>query len=264
MAEIDRAFIDMVVKMVLEKLNGSKKALVIFCGGRMGLEEGLKEICRLSSDGFDLQAALSPAAENLLGADNIRSRLGNVPVFTEKNGRMPMEIIREKDVIIVPMLTLNSAAKIAHGIADNLVTNLIMMGLFSGIPVVAAKDGCDIENLAQKKIYPSINNRFHKNIFNENLKTLEKIGIVLAPARNLEEKVLNTVKRGNTDRPESSGTETGAKKAAGPGENIKRQVLTTGDLNQLTDSILKVDGNTLITPAARDLARERGIDIILT
>ncbi|MGM0900635.1 MAG: hypothetical protein ACQEXB_05935 [Bacillota bacterium] len=45
-------------------------------------------------------------------------------------------------------------------------------------------------------------------------------------------------------------------------ESSKKRILTRRDIQDCTEKFLKVDSNTIITPLAKDTARELGVDII--
>ena len=52
----------------------------------------------------------------------------------------------------MPALTINTAAKVANCISDNLLTNMISRAMATGKPIVAAVDGCCPDNEVRAKI----------------------------------------------------------------------------------------------------------------
>ncbi|ATW27980.1 flavoprotein [Candidatus Formimonas warabiya] len=244
--------VEKIVQEVLKKLQpgGGKKILALFCGGTIGSKEGRAELKKLMGEGYDCQVALSPAAERVLGLDWVRSELGDVPVFTEAAGKNPGAILKETDILLVPVLTFNSAAKVAGGICDTLVTNLIMQGLFLGKPVIAARNACDLQNPVRVKLGMTRANQRYQDLFSAHLKCLEEYGINLAAAEDLGAAVKGEKKENRC-----------------PSGEIKKEayfhgrVLSATDVALWTGQVLCVEKNTLITPAARDLASDRGIQI---
>lgn len=264
MNEITNDLIKTIIQKVLKEINSapqSKKILAIICGGKTAAEEGIAEISKLCSAGCDLKVVLTPAGEQIVGK-KLQSRLPHIPVFTQDSDTTAIDLLKDTDLIIVPVLTLNSAAKIAHGITDNLATNLIMMGLLNGMPVYAAQDACDIENLILKKVFPDINNPYYKSIFNENLKILQKIGINMTSAMKLGERVLNDFSNKNYGNTVSVEKKVDTFVSPGFKDNVyEGRILSTAEMSVFTGSILRVSHTTLVTPAAKDMARERGIEI---
>jgi hypothetical protein len=265
MDKFDSELVEIIVKRVLKTLNTEKrkKVLAIFCGGKIGAEEGLAGVSQLVSAGCDLQAVFTESGEQILGVDWLQAKLGNIPAFTSKNGKTVGEILEKTDMMVIPVLTLNSAAKVAHGIADNMVTNLIMKSLFNGIPIIAAKDACDIANPIREKMNPSFKNQVYKNIFHDNLKVLEKIGIKMTTAHDIGEVALSVInEKGSFSTGLTKGKNNSEKSAELTDCLYKGRILSTGEIERWTGPILRVGAGTLITPAAKDMASERGIEVL--
>lgn len=248
--------VERIVEEVLKKLKSSneKRILALFCGGTIGSKEACKELKALSEASYECQVVLSPAAEKVLGVEWLQSELGQIPIYTEKNGLKPGELLRNTDTVLVPVLTLNSAAKIACGIGDTLVTNLIMQALFLGKPVIAAQNACDLDNPVRKKLGMNQGNQKYSRLFSANLKTLSEYGIKLVEAESLA-KVLKGAEKEKTFfcTPEEN-----------QGLIFNKRVLSAGDMALCQGLNFKVGKNTLITPAAQDLALKRGISIIVS
>lgn len=133
----------------------------------VGLASGLRK------DGHELRIVMTQSAQKLVSKD-LFSAVGSCPVYTDddafniKDGWIPhTELSRWPDVLVVAPATANTIAKIAHGIADNLLTMVCLA--FSG---------------EKKLLVPAMNVRMFENpITQENIEKLRRMGWwVLEPA----------------------------------------------------------------------------------
>ncbi|MGE4424709.1 MAG: archaeoflavoprotein AfpA [Pseudodesulfovibrio sp.] len=89
----------------------------------------MTEVAR--NPGVDITVALSQAAQTVLKWYKLSDRLNSIArrVLVEKDANTPFLAgpmqVGEYDFFLVAPLTANSAAKIAHGIADTLITNCV-------------------------------------------------------------------------------------------------------------------------------------------
>lgn len=253
----ETSFIEQIVAEVLTRLKQrQKKALALFTGGTIGAKKGLEALRTLKEQGWTIQVVLTPGAERALGSDKINDLLPGVSVLTEVNGWPPGPLLEKNNVILVPVLTVNTAAKIAVGIADNLVTTLILEGLLMGKSVLAADDACDVDNPVRRKLGMNQGTAALKERLNENLRLLTSYGIQLVPASQLAEAAIRLVE-----------SLPGVRKDPRPKELESPAIFTGGVLSRRDvasfkqQDIIAAQG-TVITPLAWDLARERGINII--
>lgn len=232
-----------------------RQALVIFTGGSIGLETSLEELKMLQARGTELTVVLSPAAEMIVGENWIKEKLGkDIPIVTTQSP-YPGKYLRLADIVLVPVLTQNTAAKLAHTLADTLVCTLIMQALMLGKPVIAAANAAD----------PQDGWRLQKNMnqsppalraaLENNLKKIAAYGILLTPVTNLAaaaQKVLTKESIANV-LPVAAAT-------------TKKQVIDAAFLRhaaQNGDQTVRVIRGSIITPLARDVARECNIEFIL-
>lgn len=249
----ESALIEKIVDEVLRRIAAcGRRALALFCGGSIGAPEARKELRKLLDVGFTLRAVLTPYAELVLGADWLRAELGDIEIITEASGRAPGALLQETDLILIPVLTLNTAAKVAHGIADTLVATLIMDSLLKGKPVFAARDACDPDHPVRSKLGMTRETAAYRDLLSSNLQRLREYGIRLVPAAELAAHVLADVTGAAASGP-----------AAPEGTVFCGRVLSRSDVASFTGRLLKVSRETLVTPLARDLARDRGIDIVV-
>ncbi|MDI3538557.1 MAG: hypothetical protein PWP58_1244 [Bacillota bacterium] len=250
--EVDEnALVEKIVAEVLRRLAArGKRALALFCGGSIGAPEGRAEVKKLQDAGFTVKAVLTPSAEWVLGKDWLRSELGDIEIVTEADRKAPSALLKDTDITLVPVLTLNTAAKVAHGIANTLVATLIMDSLLTGRPVFAARDACDLANPVRAKLGMDKAAPAYRALLAGNLDRLAEFGIRLVGVTELAAAVLGEGGRTDAASKGTAGTFTG-------------RVLSRTDVAAFEGSVLRVSAGTLITPLARDLARDRGIEIVV-
>lgn len=84
---------------------------------------------------------LSKAAKEVLSAYSLYEKIKNAKhiLFHDENASCPpvTRLYRDKyDLVVLAPVTANSIAKMAHGIADNLITNLFAHGGKCQIPII--------------------------------------------------------------------------------------------------------------------------------
>lgn len=175
-------------QVVLRYMDAFKKATVLFTGALIGYADAVQALQELKEDGWKLTAVLSRSADEVLGAERIRNDIDPDDIFVEGapvNGR---QIIDDSQIVIVPELTINTAAKLAACISDNLITNMVTRALHKGIKVVAAVDGCCPDNAVRKSLGFEVTDAYKAKL-RSNLADLITFGIVLTTNENLHDKV---------------------------------------------------------------------------
>ena len=101
--------------------------------------EAMKDLKK--SGNFKITALLSKAAVKVLKAYRLWDTLPTIAekILVEKDANTPFVVgalqTRKYDALLVAPVTGNSAAKIAHGIADTLITNAVAMTTRTKTPV---------------------------------------------------------------------------------------------------------------------------------
>lgn len=141
---IAQVLAERVVQKLLER---QKQALVVYTGSNMGVEAGLENLRLLrQEDGFTYRVLLTKSAAGMLDMAAIRSALEPEEFWVEKPGDSPEALTARYDTILVPTLTVNTAAHVAACMADTPAAAIILDGLMRGKNVVAAVDGCCPDN----------------------------------------------------------------------------------------------------------------------
>ncbi len=247
--ELTQALVEQIVEQVLQILKGAgqpadhagKRITAVFSAGLSGGETACRALRGLTGRGYSVQALFTPCAQTVNGPAWLLERAPAVQICGE-SACSPRAWVEETDLVLIPVLTVNSAAKLAHGIADNRALSTVMAALMARKPVIAAVDACtgdpDVPVVAR--------------IWNQNLRLLHQCGIQLVSAADLEVSVRN--------RLESGGPAGCA--VPGPSPRFAGRVLSIRDLRQMGAGRLYVSSGTIVTPAALDEARNRNIEII--
>jgi len=259
-------------QIVLRYMEACKKAVVLFSGALIGYKDAVPALNELKKDGWKLTAVLSKAAGEVLTKERIRNDIDPEAIYVEGapvNGR---QIIDESQFVIIPELTINTAAKVANCISDNLLTNMISRAMATGKPIVAAIDGCCPDNEVRAKLGFKVTDAY-KARMRRNLEDLQAYGIVLTVNANLCHKV-NKVYENSFPFPKpGSDSESSPSQ---PACSVKMQVVPERGSVKLDKKVvgridiagclncetILVRSDAVVTGLARDEASKRGIRIV--
>lgn len=262
-------------QIVLRYMDACKKAVVLFSGALIGYAEAVPALNELKKDGWQLTAVLSKAAAEVLTEERIKNDIDPEAIYVEGapvNGR---QIIDDNQFVIIPELTINTAAKVANCISDNLLTNMISRAMATGKPIIASIDGCCPDNEVRARLGFKVTDAY-KARMRRNLEDLRDFGINLTVNANLFRKVTK-VYAASFDFPvPGSNTEPAKeeKKAEACGCSCKVQAQPTGSVTLDKKVIGRIDiaknanvqtiivrSDAVITGLASDEAARRGITI---
>lgn len=228
-----------------------KQGLVVFTGGTIGLEQSLIELQKIQALKIDLTIVLSAAAEQVVGIKRVQESLGSETRIVTTQSPYPGQLLRAADIVLVPVLTQNTAAKLAHTLSDSLASTLIMQALMLGKPVVAAENAADpLDSWRVKKNMGQCPPGLLQTL-QDNLRKIKDYGIQLVRVDNLAEECQKKVARSiemelSSPKAKKSVLDAAAIKAAA-GHGLKSIAVLPG---------------TIITPLARDVARDYGIELV--
>jgi hypothetical protein len=246
--EVKKALTDQVgstAKTDSEKaLPSGKKVLALFTGGYAKLSEALAQIEKLIQGYCSVDVVMSQSAVNVIGQDKIRAISGITSLICEPDVSISsLKLVQKSDVIIVPVLTRNTATKVALGITDTLVTNIIMQALISAKPIIAARNSADPSDADCPCVAmpntPPVLIKLAENY----LQKLESYGMKLVDVTEIAQIVLSDVNKG---------------------DSLDHKLITQETIDKLPKSTKRVTvaKGSIITPLARDVAKERGIEIV--
>jgi len=223
----------------------SGEVLAIFLGTGRGLEYSLAALRNLSASGVKVTAYFSQSALSVIDKEKVL-RDGNISDVVET---LPWNTIAQWvnsfQMIVVPSLTRNTAAKVALGISDNDVTQTLLVALGNKIPVVAGNNGmipdpatdCASCALEVPNIGP---------ILEGYQRVLESFGMVVVSAKQLDAEIQAILPSGGS-----------------AGEKISDNVITEEDALKIRGPRIVISSRTVLTPSARDRLNERGVEIVI-
>lgn len=249
--------IGMIVEEVLRRLkNLPKTALVIFTGATAGFEEGLQEVIKLKNDGWQIKVLFSQGAQRTLKVEAVRKALAVDEIHFENEISDLEQYYGHADVVVLPTLTLNTAVKASLGIADTPVTSILSQGLLRGIPIVAARNGCDPVYLSNQNNGRKKANAVYAEKMIGYLETLKSYGVQLIDASRLQEAIVGSqMIHEKEEKPIS--------------ENIAydashKKVISRADVIHASggSKTLLISKDAIVTAYAKDAAKDLGIRIV--
>lgn len=218
--------------------NSIGRALVVFNGSTIEFEKNLKSMQELKSNGIDFSVGFSYMAENILDTNKIINILRPIEVFKEKDIFKLQDISKDHSTIIGPNITVNTLSKVTLGMIDSLIPTLIWTFLYQNKKVFL--DFNSVKNYLGNQT----NSKEILDITNRNIKTIIKMGAVEVGNSYVDE--INIIPDITSKKSNIS----------------KKDLITARDIMNLSNAkTLDVDIGTVITPLAKDKARELGIKI---
>jgi hypothetical protein len=145
---VEQALIDKIVARVVALLRGEtvntsqRNVLLLFSGASTGYVVGMEAIRRLTSAEHSLTVVMTPAAHAIITPDKVR-QAGATTIIGPGEWADAPGLVKRTDLVLIPTLSMNLAARLALGLMDSLITTLALGSLLAGKPVVAVKDGAD-------------------------------------------------------------------------------------------------------------------------
>ena len=209
---------------LIKKIDRKEKILVAINGSTNNLEQVVLELKKISKN-YDLSLVFSEAAIDIVDK-NIFSEFHIIKDFSIKNYD---EILSKNNIILLPLLTKNTVAKLVVGIRDNAVTNLVSKALLLGKEIIATYDSCTVSSEIS-----------YAKLINSNVEKLKNYGLIFVQAKELSDYILN-------------------KKDCEINSLREKNVITTNDLKDLYDKKIVVSKNTVVTTLAMERAKENKI-----
>lgn len=221
--------VDYIVQEVLKRLgeeniNKKKKGLVIVNGGTANLEQVLIELEKIKKE-YEVEVIFSEAGERVVGEE----RFKNFDIKKDITIENCNPLITENEIILLPLLTKSTCAKVAVGIRDNVSTYVISKAILAGKKIVAVYDSCRVKD----------DTEYGKQL-NLNIKKLQSYGIVFVESKDLAEYVLKEQKKEHLDLKD-------------------KKIITAEDIFNIKDKKVKISNDAIITILAKEKAQENNI-----
>lgn len=250
-AELGLGVSERVTRESVSRTKEGPTALIVFHAGTRKLDEAMRQIRLIEQAAGKSGVFTGESARSVLCREDVREKSG-VRCFLDTVKPEGLEkVLSLADVLVLPTFCIRVGAKVAHLLGDNLETNIVLLALFQGKKVLAAKDGflvCDILT----------NERLREEI-NRIVKKLEGFGIVFCPTDKLFE-VFRELSDPAQVRETRDTKEVLEKPRESPLELITAKHIHAA-VNEKRDSIELAAGGK-VTPLARDLAKEYSVRIV--
>ena len=249
---------DQLAERVIQKLvERQKRALVIVTGAAIGVPAALEGLRELRKEGFTYHVLMTRSALHVTGEEAVRAALAPEELWVESADAPPEEVAAGFDTILVPALTVNTAAHLAGCMSDTPAAAMILSGLLKGKNVVIAVDGACPDNPMRAKLgyhmTPALRDALHGN-----LEKLRAYGARLTPAADMASAVRRAVTsflpaRRQGPQPQAGGVIRPA---------LTGRVLSAGEIRTAPPgAVIVVPRGTIVTQLASDEARRLGADI---
>lgn len=215
-----------------------KNIVAIITEGRVGQNEAVKQVEELAQS-CNVTVLLSQIATRLFRIEQFSQMKGVSEVFTDDSDFDPMKLVNTNELVVVPLLSFSTAAKLSLGIADSLSTNIILNSLIQSIPVIAARNSVEIPD-------SELTNPFVK-LSKDYLSKITDLGVRLVDVSDIAKSIANY----------GSGKRTYEENGSG------KTVVTSSVISNLAEDVneLIVENSAIVTALAQELANERGIEI---
>ncbi len=258
---VDAVLARAIVDAVIARYNARPiKATAFFTGALLDIRYVMDAMRALQGDGFEIKAVLSKAAGRLIGVDAVKDALRTDEVYLEDQASGA--VWAEAELILVPTLTVNTAAKVANCVSDTVIPDAISKSLMMGKLVIAAREGCCPECKQRMEKYAGKIPPAYAAALTANLQIMQKYGVIFTSAQNFEACVRQIAfKRlrslGNM------GTQETKRPAQAGGVIRGKKIIGLGDLNGIAPGGRAVVGkNAIVTQLAEDYAVKNGITIV--
>jgi hypothetical protein len=142
---VDKALIINIVKQVIAELRANtppRQVLLLFSGASTGFVAGMEAIKLLTGQGHRATVVFSPSAVKIITPEHVQ-KAGATEIILPDMWVDAPSLARNSDLVLVPTLSMNTAARLAQGLMDSLMSTLVMGALLAGKPVLAIRDGAD-------------------------------------------------------------------------------------------------------------------------
>ncbi len=232
-----------VLNSISSRLKGdycsSNKVLILFTGSSENLEDKLLYLKSLKEKGFEISIGFSFMAERILDLNKIKNILNPSNIYKEEDIFKIKSIINDYSILYCPNITVNTLSKVSLGMIDTFVSNIIWTFLYQGKEVYvdfnSVRHYLGMESKS-KEITKMINN-YINTVINMGAKEILWDGL----SKNIIEKDNSSISKIKSSK--------------------SKDLITERDILNLDKNILVLNKNTLITPLAKDKARELGIEI---
>ncbi|MCL5986361.1 MAG: hypothetical protein M1371_07320 [Actinobacteria bacterium] len=235
---------------VLRKPSRKEKILALFTGGHQEFETCVDQVANLRDDGFKIISVLTRTAAHIIGEDKVRQITGSDEIYQEGTFFNVNSLITRVDIVIIPILTRNTAMKLSNVISDSAITSLIFQGCMLNKPVIAVRNSADPKLSNCACVGLSTGPPVLLEEIDKRLDALESFGITLVEAKELRSAVLATI------------TQQSAKIPAA--KQDRKVILTARDVEDAllnNQKEIEIPSGSQVTDIAKEVAAKSGVII---
>jgi hypothetical protein len=229
--------------------------LNLFHAGVRKLEEALNQIQQIEETTRRSSVYTVESARAWVCGADVREGAGVKCILDTVKPEGIEKALQKADILILPTFCLRTAAKVANLICDDQESNLVFTALLQGKMVLAANDGfmlCDI--LVNEPLRYEIARILSK---------LEGFGMIFCPTDQLHATFRKMISgEAKTEPSTQSKAVISEKETPSAIKLITAKVVQSAVDNQ--QNTIRLASGGMITPLARDLAKEYSIQIIKT
>jgi hypothetical protein len=256
----EQLLIEMVVRvlalLMAEPTSRHKRILVLFGGASAGWQAGLEAIAMLAQDGNQVTAVLTSSAASILGEGKIREAGASKVILPGVFADAPA-LVKEHDLVLIPTLSMNLAAKLALGLFDSLPATLALGALLAGKPVLAVRDGADPDGCGGRVWGAAGAAATLRARLTTNLKTIESYGIRLVAVDDFVPAVRQQLSATYTPPTQTSFP------TASSAPVVAAAVITQADIAHLQEGgLLRIPNGSRLTPLAQETADRLRLEVV--
>lgn len=209
------------------------KALIVFTGSSLQVDQAISRIFDLKESGYDVALGFSFMAEKLIDTKRIINCLNPLEVLGEEDIFRINEISSDYSLLVMPNITINTLSKVCSGMIDSFASTILWTFLYKNKEVLI--DFNCVRNYLGLK---------------PGSKEIEDM---------IEDKISKILKMGGLELEEIKV----AKEIKPQDKILSRDLITEKDIIKYKNKKLIISKKTIVSPLARDKARELNIEIIV-
>lgn len=266
-----------IAELIVKKLIiRSRSVLLAFCGSPLGMDQIRPQLKRLHEEGYCFGIYATAAARQILDIKSMCRELEAIDCSQDPNSSRCLSM---GSALLIPTLTANTATKVALGISDTPLLNIISNALMRGSEVVASSAGCCPDSPERLKAGLNKLSPAYHEMLARHMETLENYGVRFARPEDFYDTVKEATKLRmiRVEKPESdklvpdrlpviaSPFSAGRELTARPfGSALSHNhVVTLSDvITARRNSTIELPGNALLTPSAREHIKDLKITIV--
>ncbi|MEJ2164407.1 MAG: hypothetical protein P8X90_02685 [Desulfobacterales bacterium] len=237
----------------IKRQRSTPSALIVFHPGVRKLEQALDQVRQIEKIAARSGVFTVKSARDWVCGDDVKEKAGSRCILDTVKPEGLEKALQKADILVLPTFCFKTAAKAARLINDTQETAIVLSALMQGKPVLAANDGFTLLDM--------LSNQGIREEIIRILGKLESFGMVFCETERLSEVFKQMAAGANktvhSETPKDSHRQTTSAHKLITAKDIQNAVHN----NQ--NSISLAPGG-IITPLARDQAREYAVRIIQT